>query len=103
MRVFHPETGLVERHVLGTDIRAGEKPQLVVPGGCWKVDSLLGEGTGGDEGSGGEEDERWSLYSQVVAPGWEFEDFDMCTREELVKRFSQYPHWETEMSNNFVQ
>jgi uncharacterized protein len=53
----------VERHVLGSSIVAGERPQVVVPGGAWQSATPLGE---------------WTLVSCVVAPGFEFGGFELA-------------------------
>ncbi len=34
--IFHPD-GRVEMRTLGTDIAAGQRPVIAVPGGCWKA------------------------------------------------------------------
>ncbi|WP_117209805.1 cupin domain-containing protein [Allorhizocola rhizosphaerae] len=49
--------------VLGPDLAAGQRPQVVVPGGVWQS----------AEPASGEE----ALVSCVVAPGFDFADFTM--------------------------
>ncbi len=34
--IFHPD-GHVEKQTLGTDVAAGQRPVIAVPGGCWKA------------------------------------------------------------------
>jgi predicted cupin superfamily sugar epimerase len=34
--IFHPD-GRAEKLTLGTDVTAGERPVIAVPGGCWKA------------------------------------------------------------------
>jgi predicted cupin superfamily sugar epimerase len=34
--IFHPD-GRAEKLTLGTDVAAGERPVIAVPGGCWKA------------------------------------------------------------------
>ncbi|MEO7061425.1 MAG: cupin domain-containing protein [Lapillicoccus sp.] len=53
----------VERLVLGTDIRAGARPQLLVPAGHWQSARPLGN--------------EAALVSCVVCPGFDFEDFTL--------------------------
>lgn len=48
---------------LGPDLRAGERPQAVVPAGCWQTAESLG---------------AWTLVSCVVAPGFEFSGFELA-------------------------
>jgi len=52
-----------ELHVLGTDLAAGEHPQLVVPVGHWQSAEPLGE---------------WTLVGCTVAPGFDFAEFEMA-------------------------
>ena len=50
-------------HRLGPDLRAGQKPQAVVPAGAWQAAESLG---------------AWTLVSCVVAPGFLFERFELA-------------------------
>ena len=50
-------------HRLGTDLAAGERPQVVVPAGHWQTAESLG---------------RWTLVGCTVAPGFDFEGFEMA-------------------------
>lgn len=50
-------------HRLGPDLRAGERPQAVVPAGAWQAAESLG---------------GWTLVSCVVAPGFEFSGFKLA-------------------------
>jgi predicted cupin superfamily sugar epimerase len=68
--------GRVERCVLGTDLAAGMRPQVVVPAGTWQG-SRLAEGG------------AFALLGATVAPGFEFADFELGERDELRVRF---PH-----------
>jgi predicted cupin superfamily sugar epimerase len=52
-----------ERHRLGTDLLAGERPQIVVPGNCWQAAESFG---------------AWTLVGCTVAPGFEFAGFEMA-------------------------
>ena len=49
--------------VLGTDLAAGERPQIVVPAGWWQTAKSLGD---------------WTLVSCTVAPGFEFAQFELA-------------------------
>jgi predicted cupin superfamily sugar epimerase len=55
--------GGLRTHRLGIDLRAGERPQAVVPAGAWQSARSLGE---------------WTLLSCTVAPGFEFAGFEMA-------------------------
>lgn len=58
---------------LGRDLSRGERPQLVVPAGTWQAAVPRGE--------------RYALAGCTVAPGFDFADFEMPARAELVARF----------------
>jgi predicted cupin superfamily sugar epimerase len=55
--------GGVDRHVLGADLEAGERPQVVVPPGVWQAARPLG---------------RWALVGCTVAPAFRFEGFELA-------------------------
>jgi uncharacterized protein len=48
---------------LGSDLRAGQRPQCVVPAGCWQTATSLG---------------AWTLMGCTVAPGFEFSGFELA-------------------------
>lgn len=60
---------------LGSDPAAGETFQAVVPAGCW-----FGAETGG----------AFSLVGCTVAPGFDFADFEMGRRLDLLGRFPDH-------------
>jgi len=70
-------TGEYSSIVLGRDPDAGQVLQAVVRAGCWFA-SHVADGKG------------WSLVGCTVAPGFEFEDFEMAKQAELVERYPQY-------------
>lgn len=57
--------------VLGRDLAAGQRPQHVVPAGAWQAAVPLGT--------------RWALCGCTVAPGFDFADFEMPSREEMLR------------------
>ena len=56
---------------------AGETLQAVVPAGCWFA-SHVGNW------------KSWALVGCTVAPGFDFEDFEMGRREKLAARYPQH-------------
>jgi|SRR5215831_933994 len=58
---------------LGRDLTAGEVPQAVVPVGVFQAAMSLGT--------------RYSLCGCTVAPGFDFADFDLPTRDQLLRLF----------------
>lgn len=53
----------VETLILGPDILRGERPQAIVPAGCWQAAESLGE---------------FTLVGCTVAPGFDYESFEMA-------------------------
>ncbi|HEX4982966.1 MAG TPA: cupin domain-containing protein [Ilumatobacteraceae bacterium] len=51
---------------MGSSIAVGARPQVVVPAGAWQSATPLGE---------------WTLVSCVVAPGFEFDGFEVAPDE----------------------
>ena len=59
-------TSLVARSVVGTAVRRGERPQVVVPAGAWQSARSLG---------------AWSLVGCTVSPAFTFEGFELASPE----------------------
>jgi len=76
MLQLHPD-GSGEVITLGTDIAAGQRPQVTVPCGTWQGCSLK---SGGD----------YALMGCTVWPGFEFEDYQQGRRESLAKEYPNY-------------
>lgn len=51
------------RHVLGADLAAGQRPQVVVPAGVWQAAAPLGD---------------WALVGCTVCPAFEFSRFELA-------------------------
>jgi predicted cupin superfamily sugar epimerase len=66
---------------LGRDIEAGEVLQGVVPAGCWFGGRM-------------DDPDSYCLVGCTVAPGFEFEDFELADRETLIHA---YPHLREEI------
>jgi predicted cupin superfamily sugar epimerase len=66
------QTGEVKR--LGRDLAAGERPQLVIPAGTW-FGTELPPGV------------PFCLWGCTVAPGFEFDDFELAAGPELAARY----------------
>lgn len=52
-----------QTHVLGSDVVAGQRPQVVVPNGAWQAAESTGD---------------WTRVSCVVAPGFLFDGFTLA-------------------------
>jgi predicted cupin superfamily sugar epimerase len=68
---------------IGSNLLAGERPQVVVPGGVWQG-ALLATGSFG-----------FALMGTTMAPGFDHRDFQPGDLEELSARF---PAWEQEIA-----
>ena len=66
--------GEIKKLVIGPELRAGQLPQVVVPGNVWQGTRLQDGG-------------KWALLGCTVCPGFEFADFKMKSPEELTKLF----------------
>ena len=64
------------RIVLGNNLLAGEMPQAMIPAGTWFAAKIKDE-------------KGYPLVSCTVAPGFDFADFELAKREELI---SEFPH-----------
>ncbi len=88
---LQPATGVVTRTVLGSDVLGGQKLQHVVPAGCWFGSHL----TRNDDDVGDVGDAAgYALVGCTVAPGFDFRDFELATREDMLHRF---PHAEADV------
>jgi uncharacterized protein len=81
---FHAGTGLTVHVItpegerlqlkIGRDLAAGEAFQAMVPAGCWFGAEVTGAG-------------EYCLVGCTVAPGFDFADFEMAGRDELLRRY----------------
>jgi predicted cupin superfamily sugar epimerase len=63
--------------LLGSDPEAGQVLQAAVPAGCWFASHVS-------------DWKSWALVGCTVAPGFEFEDFEMAKRAELLAEYPQH-------------
>jgi len=64
-------------HQLGNDIENGEQPYLLV-----KANTIFGSSLDAPE--------SYAFVSCAVAPGFDFRDFELFTKEELLKNYPEY-------------
>lgn len=85
MRVRWPlELHILERELhtltlLGDDLRAGQQKQHIVPAHAWQAAVPRGD--------------SWTLCACVVAPGFDFADFELPPREWLLRELP----WHTDL------
>jgi predicted cupin superfamily sugar epimerase len=65
-----------ERRVLGSDLIAGQRPQIRVPGRCWQGARLLAGG--------------WALMGTTLAPAWEESDYEHGDAATLTRQYPQF-------------
>jgi hypothetical protein len=73
MLLLHPDGGH-EVVVLGPDLEAGQRVQVVVPRGTWQGTRLVDSG-------------GWALLGTTMAPAYDQADFELGERAELVARY----------------
>ncbi len=71
------QEGKLIHHKLGNDLENGEAFQILIKAGNWF-------------GSRCEIENGFSLVACTVAPGFDFEDFEMAKKEELIANFPAY-------------
>ncbi len=74
--IIHPG-GQYEEIRLGSNLEQGEVFQAIVPAGVWFGSRLT-------------KHEGWCLVGCTVAPGFDFADFEMADRAELIREFPQH-------------
>jgi len=76
VHVIEPE-GKYSSILLGNDLEAGQVPQAAVGAGCWFASHVA----------------DWDSFAVVgctVAPGFDFDDFELEKRAELVAKYPQH-------------
>lgn len=71
------DLGNLQTQTVGNDIAAGNHLQLVVPAGCWFA-------------SGVTKPDAFSLVGCTVSPGFDFNDFELGTRAQLIRDYPQH-------------
>jgi len=70
-------SGEYSETIIGRDIEKGQVPQFVVPGESWFAAEVVNKND-------------YSLVGCTVSPGFDFGDFDLASRDELIKKFPQH-------------
>jgi len=60
--------------LIGSDLLNGQTPQVIVPAGLWQGMRLKEGG-------------QFALMGTTVSPGFEFIDFELASRDEMLRRF----------------
>jgi len=73
MLLLHPD-GTVTAPVLGADLKAGERPQVVVPAGVWQASRS----------------DDWTLVTTVVVPPYTDDVVEFGTADDLAAEFPSH-------------
>ncbi|MDR3298439.1 MAG: cupin domain-containing protein [Candidatus Accumulibacter sp.] len=68
--------GKGERRLLGNDLESGQRPQILVPGGCWQGARLLAGG--------------WALMGTTLSPAWEERDYEHGGAAALTRQYPRF-------------
>lgn len=79
MLLLYPD-GHGETRVLGPGVFKGERPQVVIPHGVWQ----------GSRPVASAGPNAYTFFGTTVAPGFEYGDFHMGSRTELLKTFPPF-------------
>jgi len=87
--IFHPD-GRAEKITLGTDLAAGQRPVVAVPGGCWKA-LRLSDGA------------SYALMVNTLSPEFTPDRVKIGAGAEWLKRYTSAAPWATaETLRNFI-
>ncbi len=81
------EKGIHSKFTIGNNLLKGELPQLVVPGGHWFGAEVMDK-------------DAFALVGCTVAPGFDFKDFDLPTRQDLIDIFPKHEQIISKLSHN---
>jgi len=69
-------------HRLGRDFSAGERPLVVIAAGVWQAARLVERSSHG-----------YALVGCTVAPGFDFADFELPSRADMLDRLPAHAEW----------
>ena len=74
LEIVSIQNGMLIKTVLGNNFENGEVPQAVIPARTWFASRV-------------KNNKGYALVSCTVAPGFDFDDFELADRDELIKEF----------------
>jgi predicted cupin superfamily sugar epimerase len=86
LHIISPAGELIQPK-LGKDLEAGETFQIVVPAGSWFGATIMAIDQSIDQKA---QENRYSFFGCTVAPGFDFSDFELGQREELIKLYPEH-------------
>lgn len=76
VHVIYPDGNYIA-HEVGMDVEKNQFPQLVVPAGCWFASSVKNSND-------------YSFVGCTVAPGFDFNDFELANRDDLIEQYPKH-------------
>lgn len=71
------KNGSYSKHSIGNDIKNGELPQYIVEAGDWFAAEV-------------EDENSFTFLGCTVAPGFDFEDFELASQDQLMRQFPNH-------------
>jgi uncharacterized protein len=81
------EKGEYSDVIIGNDFGKGQTPQFVIPAGTWFAANVMNEND-------------HTLLGCTVSPGFDFKDFTLAQRNELIKSFPQHTELITQLTRS---
>ena len=81
------EEGKLSEVIIGNNLENGEVPQFVVPKNYWFAARII-------------QPESYALVGCTVSPGFDFRDFTLPSRAELLEKFPQHEKVITQLTHN---
>jgi len=76
-----------QRYLMGTDLAAGQQRSNRVPENCWQGLRLCPGG-------------KWALFGVTVRPAFEWRDFDLGKRDQLLCEYPDCREWILALTRN---
>lgn len=71
------QEGYYSEVTIGSNLNKDETPQFIVPGGVWFASEVKNENS-------------YSLVGCTVAPGFDFDDFELGIRDKMIEKFPKH-------------
>ncbi len=77
MEIMMIQDGKLHTSLLGNNIEQGEVPQLIIPANIWFAARV-------------KDSKGYALVSCTVSPGFDFADFELANKKDLISEFPEY-------------
>ena len=77
MEIMMIQDGKLHTTLLGNNIEQGEVPQLIIPANIWFAARV-------------KDSKGYALVSCTVSPGFDFADFELANKKDLISEFPEY-------------